>query len=83
MTPADAVLTDSLREAGYQHLTPWHLRCVEAYLAQLASERPHPFGRSRINDLHERHAAEVCDLRLSLPESATGASAPRPQGETL
>ena len=28
------------------------------------------------------HAAAVCDLRLSLPESETGASAPRPQGET-
>lgn len=28
------------------------------------------------------HAAEVCDLRLSLPESDSGASAPRPRGET-
>ena len=31
---ADAVLEDALREAGYAHVTAWHLRCVEAYLTQ-------------------------------------------------
>lgn len=39
MSPADAVLADALHEAGFEHLTPWHLRCVEAYLAQLATMR--------------------------------------------
>ena len=41
---ADAVLEDALREAGYAHVTAWHLRCVEAWAAQVAVtgwERPY------------------------------------------
>ena len=47
MTPADAVLGDALREAGYARVTPWHLRAVEAYLANCARDpmRPRP-GRA-------------------------------------
>lgn len=37
MTPDDSVMTDLLRERGYEHLTPWHLRCVDAALAQQQS----------------------------------------------
>lgn len=33
MTPADAVLEDALREAGFGRVTPWHVRCVEAWAA--------------------------------------------------
>lgn len=25
VTPADAVLADALREAGHEHVTPWHV----------------------------------------------------------
>lgn len=56
MTPADAVFEDALREAGYQRLTPWHLRCVEAYLVQLATRdiRAAHYTNARTQDLHER-----------------------------
>jgi len=47
------VLEDILREAGFAHLTLWHLRCVEAYLANSARDPERPgFAFDRLlNDL--------------------------------
>lgn len=75
MTPADAVLEDALREAGYAHVTPWHLCCVEAYLAQvktlrtvswqdrydLLSER---LGYDLNNDIMQLHAMALRDAEV-------------------
>lgn len=54
MSPADAVFEDSLRER-FEHLAPWHLRCVEAYLTQLAGlNKVRTAGWGRYDDLHDR-----------------------------
>lgn len=57
MTPADAVLTDALREAGHEHVTPWHVRCVEAWAAQTEAvglPSPSDFRVSRASWLEMR-----------------------------
>ena len=48
------VLEDILRTAGLAHLTLWHLRCVDAYLANIARdpERPGVAFDRLLNDLH-------------------------------
>jgi len=35
VTPADAVLGDALREAGYGRVTPWRLMVLETWAAQV------------------------------------------------
>lgn len=70
MTPADAVLGDALREAGYSRVTSWHLRAVEAYLANTARDPMRP-GRSfdrLLNDVrfsldHQHGEAQWFDAR--------------------
>ena len=39
MSERDAVALDALRELGLERLTVWHLRCVDAYVAN-ASRNP-------------------------------------------
>lgn len=34
MTTEERIALDSLRQLGFERVTLWHLRCVEAYLAQ-------------------------------------------------
>lgn len=60
VSAADAVLSDALREAGYERLTPWHLRCVEAYLAQQETlETVH--WQDRYDLIHERLGYDIAN----------------------
>lgn len=48
------VLEDILRTAGLAHLTLWHLRCVDAYLANIArtpSIAHHPCTHSMLGEV--------------------------------
>ena len=63
MTDADVVFEDALRERN-RCLTPWHLRCVEAYLAQLATASPFDFDRIAerlVHDLRDPLDAQLVD----------------------
>lgn len=62
MTPADAVLTDALREAGHERVTPWHVRCVEAWAAQTEAvglPSPSDFRVSRASWLEMRLKSDL------------------------
>lgn len=55
MNADEAVIFDALRAAGYERLTPWHLRCVEDYLTTRAlMVGALSRGRNRWDDTHER-----------------------------
>lgn len=59
MTPADAVLSDALRKAGFERLTTWRLRAVEAYLRAIVDPEVHPWNWDKVaerltRDLKER-----------------------------
>lgn len=54
MTPADAVLGDALREAGYGRVTPWHVLVLEAWAAQVEA-----VGLARAYDTRVTKATHV------------------------
>lgn len=66
VTPADAVLTDALLGAGFAHVTPWHVRCVEAWAAQVL-----PMGGSRLSAFH----VDWLEMRLKSDLYADGLDA--------
>lgn len=59
MTAPEAVLLDALREAGYSHLTPWHLRCVESHIAGARAIGTRITDTSRWYSLHQRLASDI------------------------
>lgn len=91
MTPADAVLGDALREAGHEHLTPWRLRAVEAYLRAIADPDVHPWDWDRVGerltrDLKER-SFDGIHLRALWDDADRdqhgGEDTPDPRGEFM